>query len=81
MNRLTGKVALVTGASNGIGAAISRAFVAQGARVLGADLDADAAGALADELEEDFCFASCAKDDAQRLATVSAASKHKRGAP
>ena len=44
MNRLTGKVALVTGAARGIGAAIARAFVAEGARVLLTDID-DARGA------------------------------------
>src|SRR5690606_27597632 len=44
MDRLTGKVALVTGAARGIGAAIARAFVAEGARVLLTDID-DARGA------------------------------------
>jgi citronellol/citronellal dehydrogenase len=33
MGRLDGKVAIVTGASRGIGAAIARAFAAEGARV------------------------------------------------
>ena len=34
MNKLTGKVAVVTGASKGIGAAISKAFAAEGASVV-----------------------------------------------
>jgi NAD(P)-dependent dehydrogenase (short-subunit alcohol dehydrogenase family) len=38
MSRLTGKTALITGAARGIGAAIARAFVAEGARVCATDL-------------------------------------------
>jgi NAD(P)-dependent dehydrogenase (short-subunit alcohol dehydrogenase family) len=44
MNRLEGKLALITGAARGIGAAIGRAFVTEGARVCLTDID-DAAGA------------------------------------
>ena len=47
---MTGKVALVTGASRGIGTAVARAFRAAGARVAIAARDAEALGALADEL-------------------------------
>lgn len=43
MPRLAGKIALVTGAAQGIGAAIVRAFVAEGATVWLTDLDAAAA--------------------------------------
>jgi 3-oxoacyl-[acyl-carrier protein] reductase len=38
---LEGKRALVTGAGSGIGRAIAVAFTADGARVAGADIDAD----------------------------------------
>jgi NAD(P)-dependent dehydrogenase (short-subunit alcohol dehydrogenase family) len=49
--RFTGRVAIVTGASGGMGKAIAEAFVAEGAAVLLADLDergADVASALVD---------------------------------
>jgi 3alpha(or 20beta)-hydroxysteroid dehydrogenase len=49
--RLEGKVALVTGAAHGIGAAIARRFTAEGARVLVTDVDDDGLGQLAAELE------------------------------
>lgn len=39
MNRLVGKTALITGAARGIGLAFARAYVAEGARVVIADID------------------------------------------
>jgi 3-oxoacyl-[acyl-carrier protein] reductase len=43
MNRLQGKVALVTGAARGLGLAIAKRFVEEGASVVLNDLEADAA--------------------------------------
>jgi len=48
--RLSGKTAIVTGAASGFGAGIARKFVAEGARVMLADINGDGAAALAQEL-------------------------------
>jgi 3-oxoacyl-[acyl-carrier protein] reductase len=50
MARLSGKAAIVTGGASGFGAGIVRKFVAEGARVMVADINGDAASALAKEL-------------------------------
>jgi meso-butanediol dehydrogenase / (S,S)-butanediol dehydrogenase / diacetyl reductase len=52
--RLEGKVAVVTGAASGIGAATARRFRAEGARLVLADLNADAGAAIAKELGAAF---------------------------
>ncbi len=59
MARLNDKVALITGAASGMGAATARMFAAEGARVLIADLQEDAGEALAQELGEAGIFARC----------------------
>jgi NAD(P)-dependent dehydrogenase (short-subunit alcohol dehydrogenase family) len=47
---LAGRCAIVTGAGGGLGRAFSLAFARAGARVVAADLDADAAQAAVDEI-------------------------------
>src|SRR3546814_388587 len=49
-DRFNGKVALVTAAAAGIGAATARAFAEGGARVMLSDIDVDGGEALAEEL-------------------------------
>jgi len=51
--RLAGRVALVTGAGSGIGLATARALAAEGAAIVAADLDAEAAARTAAELGGD----------------------------
>lgn len=48
--RLEGKTAIVTGAGSGFGAGIARKFAAEGCRVVVADINADAANAVAAEV-------------------------------
>ncbi len=48
--RLTGKMALVTGAGGGFGAGIARLFAHEGAKLVLADRDSDAVGQIAQEL-------------------------------
>jgi 3-hydroxybutyrate dehydrogenase len=66
---LEGKVALVTGAASGIGAAIARDFARQGVRVTCCDIDVERGNALAGELPGGrFLSADMTKDaDLQRL--------------
>jgi NAD(P)-dependent dehydrogenase (short-subunit alcohol dehydrogenase family) len=44
--RFEGQVAVVTGAAKGIGAALARRLLAEGARVVGADLDSDGVASI-----------------------------------
>jgi 3alpha(or 20beta)-hydroxysteroid dehydrogenase len=56
MARLQGKTAVVTGAAQGMGEAIARRFVQEGARVVLADIQADRGAAVAMELGPDAAF-------------------------
>lgn len=49
--RLEHKTAIVTGGGSGFGAGIARTFAAQGARVMVADINADAAASVAADID------------------------------
>ncbi|MGI9596091.1 MAG: SDR family oxidoreductase [Acidimicrobiales bacterium] len=68
--RLGDRVAVITGGASGIGEATARLFVAQGARVVLADLQDDRAKALADELADGAMAIRC---DVTEEADVAAA--------
>jgi NAD(P)-dependent dehydrogenase (short-subunit alcohol dehydrogenase family) len=53
LNRLRDRVAVITGAASGIGLATARRFAAEGALVVGVDLNTDAVKALAKEISGD----------------------------
>lgn len=72
--RLGGRVAIVTGAAGGIGAAVVRRLATEGAAVVIADLDGQRASALAESIgKQALGFACDVADEAQVEACVSAA--------
>lgn len=69
--RLDGKTAVITGAASGIGAGTARLFVAEGARVVVADMQVDAGRALVAELGDSARFAEVnVLDEAQVAASI-----------
>ncbi|AQQ52281.1 glucose 1-dehydrogenase [Planococcus lenghuensis] len=56
MNRLAGKVAIITGAAQGMGASHVRKFIEEGAKVVLTDLNEEKGHALAEELGADALF-------------------------
>ncbi|GAA5054911.1 SDR family NAD(P)-dependent oxidoreductase [Nocardia callitridis] len=76
-NELSGKVAVVTGGASGIGAAAVARFVAEGARVVIADVDCDRGAALASDFGADCLFKATDVSDAAQIAElVSATVEH-----
>jgi glucose 1-dehydrogenase len=71
--RLQSRVALITGASQGIGAACARRFAHEGAAVMLVDIDAAQGAALAQALRDEHHDAAFVRADVSRKAEVDAA--------
>lgn len=59
MAQLNNKIAIVTGAASGFGACIARRYIEEGARVVLADINGEAAKRLADELGDNALAVTC----------------------
>jgi meso-butanediol dehydrogenase/(S,S)-butanediol dehydrogenase/diacetyl reductase len=70
MNRFLGKVALVTGGASGIGKAIAKRFVMEGAGVMIGDFNADAGEIVAKELGESVRFFKLDVSDQQQVTAI-----------
>jgi NAD(P)-dependent dehydrogenase (short-subunit alcohol dehydrogenase family) len=73
MGQLDGRVAIVTGAGDGIGAAIARRYANEGAKVVIAELDAQSGKALAEELGDAGHFVptdASIKSDVEAMVTA-----------
>jgi NAD(P)-dependent dehydrogenase (short-subunit alcohol dehydrogenase family) len=66
MQRLEGRVAVITGAGSGIGLATARRFASEGATVVAVDVNTDAGRAAADEVGGEFVECDVADEDAVR---------------
>ena len=79
MNRLDEKVAIVTGAARGMGAAEARLFVEEGARVVLADVIDDEGKLLADELGPSAVYVHLDVTDEQDWVDALATAEHTFG--
>ena len=79
VNELTGKVAIVTGGASGIGRGTVEKFLAEGARVVIADVETDKGEALAATLGPDAFFRRTDVSDPEQVGALVAAALEKFG--
>ncbi len=78
MNRIEGKVAIVTGGASGIGEATSRLFSSEGARVIIADIQDKKGQALASELDTDYVHVDVSSEEDVKNCVELTVEKHGR---
>ena len=78
MQRLEGRVAVVTGAGSGLGLASARRMAAEGARIIAVDIDETAGAATAKETGGEFVAADVASEDQVRDLFDGVAERHGR---
>jgi NAD(P)-dependent dehydrogenase (short-subunit alcohol dehydrogenase family) len=78
MDRLDGRVAVITGAGSGIGLATARRFAAEGARVVAVDVNAEAGKAAADEVGGEFVACDVGDEASVRDLFDGVAARHGR---
>ena len=71
-SRMTGRTVIITGGASGIGKGISKGLAAEGANVVIADLNLQAAQATADEITQAGGSAIAAQVDVTKRASVTA---------
>lgn len=79
MSRLAGKVAIITGAAQGMGAAHAQLFINEGAKVVLTDLNEEKGNALAAELGENALFVKQDVTSEEAWANVVAQAEEKFG--
>ncbi|MGN8845317.1 glucose 1-dehydrogenase [Niallia sp. HCP3S3_B10] len=79
MSRLEGKIAIITGAAQGMGASHARRFIKEGAKVILTDLNEEKGQALAMELGENALFIKQDVTKAEEWESVIAVAEEKFG--